>query len=192
MDRGMIAFWSLIVSLLSASLYFGVGAEMRRAQIQASEISLQNGDIVSLVNAVDGDTLVVSTQAGVQTSIRLLGIKSFEAQRDKDPTSPYGQAAVDAHKRLLEGKALRVMIHSTPKDKYGRTLATLFVDERDVGMELVSQGLAMVYTVYPFPAMQLYLREQATARADRKGFWGNPEAAARADALAVEWRKQAP
>lgn len=188
----MFAFWGLIVVLGSASVYFGVGAEVRRAELQHAEISLQSGDIVSLVNVVDGDTLVVSTSSNAQTSIRLLGIKSFDAQRDKDATSIYGQAAVDALKRLLEQKPIRVMLHSTPKDKYGRTLATLLVEERDVGMELVAEGLAMVYTVYPFPAMQFYLREQMTARADRKGLWGNSDASARADALAAEWRKQAP
>lgn len=192
MDRGTLAFWGLIASLLSASAYFGISAEVRRAEIHASELSLQTGDIVYFVSATDGDTIVVSTAGGAQASIRLIGIKAFDPQRDKDSIAVHGQNAVDTLKRLLEEKPLRVMLHATPRDKYGRTLATILADEHDAGLELISQGLAMVYTVYPFPAMQLYLREQAMARASRRGLWANPDASARADALAAEWRKQAP
>ena len=50
----------------------------------------------------------------------------------------------------------------------------------------------MVYTAFPFPQMQSYLREQAGARAARKGLWADPAAAARADALAIAWREEAP
>jgi endonuclease YncB( thermonuclease family) len=191
-DRGAWIFWTLITVLLGASIFFARGIEMQRREVRATEAKLESGAIVSLAEVVDGDTLLVQTEAGEKASVRLLGVKAFDTKLDKDVTGTYGQAAVDALRRRLEGKPIRVLLHSTPKDKYGRAIATLFVDERDVGLELVKEGLALAYTVYPFPTMQIYLKDQELARADRRGLWGNPDAVVRADALALEWRKQAP
>jgi endonuclease YncB( thermonuclease family) len=191
MTRGIL-FWAFIAALFGASVFFAVGAEQQRRGLQEAEASLKSGDLVSLAQVVDGDTVVVSTEGGEKASVRLLGVKAFDAKREKDPTEVYGQGAIDGLRRMLEGKPIRVMLHSTSKDKYGRVIATLFVEERDAALELVKGGLLLVYTVYPFPAMPLYLHEQEIARADRRGLWASPEAAARADALALEWRRQVP
>ncbi len=192
MDRGAWIFWTLIAGLVGASIFFALGVEKQRREVRSSEAKLESGEVVSLSEVVDGDTLVVRTAAGARVSVRLLGVKAFDTKLEKDATATYGQAAVDALRRRLENKPVRVLLHTTPRDKYGRVIATLFVEERDVGLELVKEGLALAYTVYPFPTMQFYLREQELARADRRGLWSNPDAVLRADALAAEWRKQAP
>jgi endonuclease YncB( thermonuclease family) len=191
-DRGAWIFWTLIAGLVGASIFFVLGVERQRREVRSSEAKLESGEVVSLSEVVDGDTLVVSTASGSRVSVRLLGVKAFDTKLEKDVTATYGQAAVDALRRRLENKPVRVLLHTPPKDKYGRVIATLFVEERDVGLELVKEGFALAYTVYPFPTMQFYLREQELARADRRGLWSNPDAVLRADALAAEWRKQAP
>ncbi|HZF53456.1 MAG TPA: thermonuclease family protein [Polyangiaceae bacterium] len=180
------------MGLVGASIFFVLGVERQRREVRSSEAKLESGEVVSLSEVVDGDTLVVSTASGSRVSVRLLGVKAFDTKLEKDVTATYGQAAVDALRRRLENKPVRVLLHTPPKDKYGRVIATLFVEERDVGLELVKEGFALAYTVYPFPTMQFYLREQELARADRRGLWSNPDAVLRADALAAEWRKQAP
>jgi micrococcal nuclease len=191
-DRGTWIFWTLIAALLGASVFFTIGAERQRREARQAEVKLESGHVVTLAEVVDGDTLLVRTDAGEQASIRLLGVKAFDTKLDKEATAAYGQAAVDALRRRLEGKPIRVLLHTTPKDKYGRFIAALLVDERDVGLELVKDGLALVYTVYPFAAVQLYLREQELARAERRGLWSNPAVVVRAEAMAAEWRRQAP
>jgi endonuclease YncB( thermonuclease family) len=191
-DRGAWIFWTLIAALLGASVFFAVGILEQRREVRSAQATIASGEVVSLVEVVDGDTLLVRTEAGAQASVRLLGVKAFDTKLEKDVTGTYGQAAVDALRRRLEGKPARVLLHTTPKDKYGRAIATLIADERDVGLELVKEGLALVYTVYPFPAMPIYLKDQELARAERRGLWGNPDAVLRADALAAEWRRQAP
>ena len=82
-----------------------------------------------------------------------------------------------------------VQLHDPPKDKYGRTLARLSVDGRDVGLGLVEQGLVLVYTAFPFPLMGEYLQHQAHARAAKLGLWANPEVARQADLFDREWRR---
>jgi micrococcal nuclease len=189
--RGSWFFWSLIVVLLGSALCFGVGAERRRRAVQASEVSLATGDLVTLSSVPDGDTVVVKTADGQEAVIRLLGVKAFPIQPAKDPASYHGQAAVAELGRMLEGKTIRVMLHTSPRDKHGRWLAELFVDDEAVALSLVKKGLVLTYTAYPFPTMPLFLQEQATARAERRGLWRDPDMARRAELLAAEWRRTA-
>ena len=192
MDRGTQFFWALVVALLSASAYFGVNAEAQRRSVQRSQATVSTGDIVRLARAIDGDTLLVTNQGGENISVRLLGIKAFAATRDRDPTAQFGRAAVTALSEMLEDKPLRVLLNDPPRDKHGRTLASLFVDDRDVALTLVGRGMVLVYTVYPFASMSLYLQAQEAARAERKGLWGTPAVAARADLLSQQWRRGGP
>ena len=190
MERNTFIFWALIAALVSAGLFFGLNAEQRRKSVQAGSGKIDSGDLVRLLKVIDGDSVQVARDGQEPVTVRLIGIKSFDAKVEKDVVTPFGQAARDALQRAMSGRPVRVMLNATPKDKYGRYLATLFADDQDIALQLVRQGLVLVYTVYPFPAMQLYLQEQDIARAGRKGFWANSEAAERALAMINEWRGQ--
>ncbi len=188
MDRSAKLFWLLIAGLLSASTAFGVGAERgRRAVQQAAGASLSTGDLVKLVTVVDGDTVVVA-KGGETATVRVIGIKAFPAEAARDAAGGFGHAAVEAMRRILGDKPIRILMQATKKDASGRHLATLFVDGEDVAARLISEGAVLVYTVYPFAGMPGYLAEQERARAARRGLWSNPAASARADLLIQEWR----
>jgi micrococcal nuclease len=190
MDRSTTLFWSLIVVLLSASLFFGMNAEQRRKSVQAGSGKIDSGDLVRLVKVIDGDSVQVGREGQEPVTVRLIGIKSFDAKVEKDAVTAFGQAAVEALKRMMSDRPVRVMLNATPKDKNGRYLATLFADDQDIALHLVRQGLVLVYTVYPFPAMQSYLQEQDQARAGRRGLWASTAASERALAMINEWRGQ--
>jgi endonuclease YncB( thermonuclease family) len=190
MDRAPIAFWTLIVLLLSASLFYGSNAEKMRRNVQAGGGKIDSGDLVRLVRVVDGDTVQVARDGLEPVTARLIGVKSFDAKVEKDVVTPFGQAAREALQRLMTDRPIRVMLNATPKDKHGRYLATLYADDQDIALYLVRQGLVLVYTVYPFPAMQIYLQEQEQARAGRRGLWSSNAATERALAIMNEWRGQ--
>lgn len=177
--------------LLGGALFFAAGAESRRRAVQANDVTLSTGDIVTLGSVADGDTVVVKTSDGQDAVVRLLGVKSFPVDPDKDPASYWGKAAVAELRRMLDGKSLRVMLHTSPRDKHGRWLGELFADDQAVALALVKQGLALTYTAYPFPTMPLFLQEQSAARAERRGFWSDGAMAKRAELLAAEWRRAA-
>lgn len=193
MDKGTRTFWGLIAALLLASAFFGANAEKRRRAVQRGDkdVAVQTGDIVSFVRVVDGDTLLMQTGDGSPFALRLLGVKAFEGKLDKDPVARWGREAEDALRQKLDGQPVRVLTHSTPKDRHGRVIAQLFVGDHDIGLDLVKEGRVLVYTPYPFPAMSLYLQEQAAARADRRGLWADSTAVERADALSRKWGKEA-
>lgn len=191
MNVGNGLFWFLIASLLGSSAYFGLNAEVRRRDAQRIHASLQQGAEVSLVSVIDGDTVVMKDQQGASVAVRLVGIKAFDPAREKQAESRFGRNAMDALEQLLRDQMAVVELHDPPKDKYGRTLARLSVRDRDVGLSLVTEGLVLVYTAFPFPHMADYLREQEKARAARKGLWANADMSRQADLLDREWRRQA-
>ena len=190
MDRRTLAFWGIIAVLVAASVFYGTSAEKQRRSVQSAGGKIESGDLVKLVKVIDGDSLLAVREGQAPVSIRLVGIKSFDAKVEKDIVTPFAQAAMETIQRSMADRPARVLLNATPKDKHGRYLVTLYVDDEDLGMRLVRQGLALVYTVYPFPAMQSYLQEQEQARAGRRGLWSNAAVAERALALIREWRNQ--
>jgi micrococcal nuclease len=189
MDRGARVFWSIVIVLGTASTYFGVRAESVRRSVQRANADVHTGDLVSFSKVIDGDTVLLVNAAGDAVTVRILGIKSFDTTSVKDPGAAWGRRANEVLRKTLEAKPIRVMLATPPKDKHGRTIATLFVDDEDVSPKLIREGLVLVYTAFPFPAMHEYMHEQELAKNDHKGLWGDPLATERAQLLVQEWRK---
>lgn len=190
MHKTTAAFWVTFAILFCASLFYGINAGKQRKLLHRGGGKLDNGDIVRLQKAVDGDTVVVYKEGDEPATVRILGIKAFESKVEKDPASEFGKASVAALEKAMS-RPVRVLLNAPPKDARGRFLATLFVNDKDVGLELVKEGLVLVYSVYPFPAMPIYLHEQELARAAKRGLWGSPVVKKRAIALISEWQEQA-
>lgn len=80
MDRVNVFFWTIISLLLSASVFYGLNAEKQRQLMHHGGGSLQTGDIVRLEKVLDGDTVLVAEDGETPSTIRILGIKAFEAK----------------------------------------------------------------------------------------------------------------
>ncbi|MBK9571255.1 MAG: thermonuclease family protein [Rhodoferax sp.] len=190
MDRITVSFWSLVLGLCGATALFVTGIYAQQATPQQREAKLESGDLVQLVKVIDGDTVVVSKEGQANVTVRLLGIKTLESKHGKDEVAVYGRAAEEALKRLVGDKPLRVLLNTPPRDRHGRTIATLYAGDQDIGIGLISQGHAVVYAVYPFAAMPVYLQAQSAARANSLGLWGDPDVSAKAEAMIKEWVRQ--
>jgi micrococcal nuclease len=188
LNRSSSFFWMSIVVLLVLATFFSVSVRREKGRLRESYGAIDNGAVVKLTKVIDGDAVILADSSGRPVPVRILGIKAFDSKIEKDVVTPYSRAAVQAVGRLLGNRPVRVMLNGTPKDRYGRYLATLYVDDQDIGLRLVKEGLVLVYTVYPFPAMSLYIEQQDLARAQRKGLWANSEASDRALALARAWQ----
>lgn len=190
MDRITLAFWSLVLGLCCASGFFVGGIYSQLGTQTQREAKLESGDLVQLVKVVDGDTVVVGKEGQGSATVRILGIKTLESKHGKDEAAVYGRAAEDALRRLVGDRPLRVLLNTPPKDRHGRTIATLYAGEQDIGMALISTGHALVYSVYPFASMPVYLQAQVQARTRSLGLWGNPDVSSKAEALISEWARQ--
>ncbi len=76
-----------------------------------------------------------------------------------------GTEATAALASLIEGKPVRCLQRG--HDKYGRALATCFLGAQDVNAWMVQHGHAWAFVRYS----TTYVREEAEARAARRGIW---------------------
>jgi endonuclease YncB( thermonuclease family) len=116
---------------------------------------------------IDGDTISI---AG--TRIRLEGIDAPEAgQTCKSAANepwPCGSQATANLSDIVAGKS--VVCEKRGTDKYGRILATCFVGGQDINALMVRQGYAWAFVKYS----SAYVREEAEARAEKRGIWQGP------------------
>jgi len=126
---------------------------------------------VTVERVIDGDTF--KTTKGEK--VRLLGINTPEIRHDNSPAQPFGAQAKNALTTLIAGKQVRLSFDKEKKDKYGRTLAHVYLRNSTwVNAVLVKMGLAHVYTFVPniSAAKQLLPIEQA-AIAAKRNMWGH-------------------
>jgi endonuclease YncB( thermonuclease family) len=104
----------------------------------------------------DGDTITVSGR-----SVRLQGIDAPERGQ------PHGQAATEALRAAVLDERVRLELRGN--DRYGRLIAVVYRDDRNINRWLVRQGHAWEYDRYSDdPAM---VRLEKAARADDRGVW---------------------
>ena len=144
------------------------------------EEAVQTNAIVTHV--VDGDTMDVVFDDGLEARIRFLGVNTPETVDPRRPVQCFGKEASDYAKKLLSGS--RVLLESDPqadeRDKYGRLLRNIFLsDGTDVNATLVREGYAYAYLSFPLdPERKVELKAlEDDARINKRGLW-NPEACA--------------
>jgi len=131
------------------------------------------GNSGRVVGVHDGDTITVLTPDNVQLKIRLVEIDAPEIKQ------PFGQQSKQALSALVFGKS--VEIRPTGKDRYGRTLARVFVDGTDVNLAMVKAGMAWRFDKYSKDGA--FQTAQQEAQRARRGLWAEP-----APVAPWEWR----
>jgi endonuclease YncB( thermonuclease family) len=124
-----------------------------------------------VTRVIDGDTLVASGH-DIEIKVRLVGIDAPEMSRKKNES---GQPFSRKSKEFLSGMVLNksVDIQGYGIDRYGRQLAVVYVDGKNVNLELVKSGLAEVYrgkAPRSFNAMP-YRKAENVAKKEVKGIW---------------------
>ncbi|CAM4039681.1 thermonuclease family protein [Campylobacter armoricus] len=123
-------------------------------------------------HVIDGDTVEVFYK-DERIIIRLFGIDAPE----KDQA--YGKLA----SRFLSSIVLNkeVILSVKDEDKYGRILAIMYLNNKDINQVMVKNGFAWAYEYYS----DLYLNEQKQAKKDKKGLWEDEN-----PIEPYKWRKQ--
>ena len=74
--------------------------------------------------------------------VRLLGINTPEV---RGPEREKGLVSRNRLRDLIDGKDIIVSTYKDKGGKYGRLLATIFLDGVDINQQLIDEGLAEVY-----------------------------------------------
>ena len=145
------------------SLAWAVVGSLSCQMALASDVTQLLGGVVRYV--ADGDTVYVRPDGHhEQIAVRLLGIDAPEI------CQAGGVAARQALQDLLQDQWVELRIER--RDDYGRQLAQIHWQGRDVGRWMVQQGLAWSYRYGRDPGP--YLKEQQAARAAGLGLFSQP------------------
>lgn len=121
----------------------------------------------TVVSIGDGDTLRVR-QSGQVTTIRLSCVDAPERAQ-----SPWGQQSTSRLKQLLP-PGTPVQVREITRDRYGRSVAELYVGKQSINLQMVKDGQAVVYRQYLSgcaATKDQYLQAEAQAKKQRLGFW---------------------
>jgi len=118
---------------------------------------------------IDGDTFQLDTGE----RIRFIGIDTPEYQPWKHRTDFYGKEAFLFTKSLLKDKKVLLEKDVSEKDKYGRTLAYVYLEDGTfVNRLLVAEGYARARNYPPDSHYQKTLKEaEKAAKGLKKGLW---------------------
>ncbi len=132
----------------------------------------QGGPTNALVTRVnDGDT-VEARFGGRIIHVRLIGIDTPETVHPAEPVQCFGQAASDFTTRSLEGERVRLEFDVEHTDRYGRTLAYVWLHGTLFNEVLVREGYAQVSTYPPdVKYVDRFLVAQRFARNNDRGLW---------------------
>ena len=129
---------------------------------------------VKVTHVIDGDTIEVCCLNGRPEKVRYVGVNTPETKHPIKGVETYGRAAAEANRKLVAGKTVHLEFDVEQRDKYGRLLAYVYLqDGTFVNAWLVQHGYAQVMTVPPNVKYQeLFLRHQQGAREAKRGLWG--------------------
>lgn len=118
---------------------------------------------------IDGDTLELS--AGER--VRLIGVDTPETKDPRKPVQYFGREAAEFTRRMVEGKRVRLEYDWERRDKYGRTLAYVYLEDGTfLNAEIIRQGYGFAYTRSPFKYLEEFRKLEQEAREAGRGLWG--------------------
>ncbi|EIK44808.1 putative micrococcal nuclease [Cellvibrio sp. BR] len=161
--EAMNALRTILSSLVIALLYLSPST-------QAANL---HGKVVGIS---DGDTITILTTDKQSIKIRLIEIDAPEKDQ------PWGQKSKQALSDLIFSR--NVTVDSTGSDRYGRTLGTVFLSNRNINKHMVENGNAWAYTEYVRD--QNYFELQERAKSKQLGLWSLSKEQTMAP---WEWRK---
>ena len=142
-----------------------------QAKISETPSPSTQGDLAVVQRVVDGDTFIAVIGAR-RFRVRLIGVDTPETVKPRTPVQCYGPEASAYAKLSLRAKQVRLVYDVDRYDRYGRTLAYVYLGKTFFNLTLVQQGFAVVDTVPPDIAHAAeFVVAQRTARARRLGLW---------------------
>jgi micrococcal nuclease len=134
--------------------------------------SLEDTGSALVTRVVDGDTAHVEID-GRDTDVRFIGIDTPESVKPDSPVECFALEASHYTERRLEGERVRLEFDVEREDRYGRTLAYVWLGDELFNETLVREGYALVTTFPPnVQYVDRFVEAQRDAREHGRGLWG--------------------
>ncbi|NBZ98030.1 MAG: thermonuclease family protein [Betaproteobacteria bacterium] len=120
-----------------------------------------------VIGVADGDTVTLLDDQKNQHIIRLQGIDAPEKAQ------AFGNKSKQSLHEMVHGK--EVFVDVQKKDKYGRSVGKILVNQTDACLEQIKRGMAWHYKQYANEQSpedrDVYAQAESTARAQSLGLW---------------------
>lgn len=127
---------------------------------------------VQVVEAIDGDTLVVKLPDGSTDTVRILGVDTPETKDPEQGVQCFGPEAAAYTAARLTGRIVELEGDVEPRDIYDRRLAYVIVDGHRFDDELLRRGFARLLVIEPNRAhARELLAAELDARRANRGLW---------------------
>lgn len=122
-----------------------------------------DGEVATVVDVIDGDTIRVQRDDGSIERVRYIGIDTPElTDEDLEGAEPYSRQAALANATFVKGEDVVLETDTSDRDRFDRLLRYVWVDSGDgwvmVNEELVALGLAEARSYEPDTRNAAYLR----------------------------------
>jgi micrococcal nuclease len=137
--------------------FAGCVPETDRRQYYAAVERVIDGDTIKLVNG---------------ERVRYIGIDTPELHHPKKPVEYYAREAKDFNANLVGSKTVRLEFDVQQRDRFGRLLAYVYVDDIFVNAKIIEEGYAKILTIPPnVKYAEKFLKLQRQARDQNRGLW---------------------
>ncbi|MDX1960871.1 MAG: thermonuclease family protein [Leptospiraceae bacterium] len=117
-----------------------------------------------VVSVHDGDTVRILVE-NKQVKVRLFGIDAPETNQ------AFGTKSKEALKSLVHKK--QVTVDHKGKDQFGRTLGVIFLEGKDINLEMLKLGMVWVYKIHRKKGP--YLSAEEEAKKNSIGLWADKD-----------------
>ncbi len=169
-NKNKLVLIPLALLLSISSFLAGTKYEKQIKDVVRNQPTIENQQILDfpkeakVKRVIDGDTLELEKGQ----IVRLVGVN---APNNGDP---FEEEATDYTKKLIEGKKVKLEYDAYKSDRFGRILAYIILDNKNLSIELVRKGLAKV-VIYekrkPLIYQQQLLDAEKEAKNKKLGIW---------------------
>lgn len=125
-------------------------------------------DLVVVSRVIYGDTIRLASGE----KVRLIGVDTPDTKHPRSPLEPLGRQATEFTRRLLKDKRVWLEYDRQRRDRYGRTLAYVYLEDGTfLNAEILRRGYGFAYTRYPCRHADRFHALEREAREGRRGLW---------------------
>lgn len=142
-------------------------------------VAVERGRVIDgvVTKVSDGDTIQVTDQFGTKVKVRFYGVDAPETEKGNKrtgkiikPGQPFGEEGYQALNQKLQRQNVRLEIMDT--DQYKRAVAIVWLGNRNINREMVSEGWGWAYRQYlDRPHASEYIQAEEQARRAHIGLW---------------------
>jgi len=168
---------AILVLMLTVAKWVGLPVDFlfeneTRRTTTSQQANIPEG-VYDVEKVVDGDTLRLADEN--RTRIRLIGADTPETVKPGTPVQPFGPEATQFTKEAIaqNGNKVRITFDGTQIDKYGRTLAMVWLGDVLLNELLIREGLARAQLQYNY-SREMKNRFQTAenqAKREKRGIW---------------------